>query len=48
MRIKLDSRFGTTWVWLRDGVVVGAFGQEPKSYIGLTLDQARKRNRYGC
>ena len=32
---------------LRDGVVVGAMGSDPKRYIGLTEARARHLARYG-
>ena len=46
--IKLKDRDrGHVWLWVRDGLVVGAMGSEPKRYIGLTLGQAKHLARYG-
>lgn len=48
-QLKLKDRYsgGHVWLSLRDGVVVGAMGADPKRYIGLTVDEARRRARYG-
>lgn len=46
--VKLkDKNRGHVWLSIRDGVVVGAMGSEPKRYMGLTLDQAKHLARYG-
>lgn len=42
-----DKNRGLIWLNLRDGVVVGAMGSEPKRFIGLTESQARHLARYG-
>lgn len=46
--VKLKDRYsgGDIWLTVRDGVVVGAMGTEPKRYLGMTLDQARHVARY--
>lgn len=35
------------WLTLRDGMVVGAMGSDPKRYLGLTEAVARHRARHG-
>ncbi len=42
-----DRERGTIHLTIRDGVVVGAMGSEPKRFIGLTVDRARHVARYG-
>ncbi len=42
-----DKGRGHVWLNVRDGVVVGAMGSEPKRYIGLTVDRAKHLARYG-
>lgn len=37
----------TIWLWLRDGVVVGAAGSDPARYLGMTEARARHVARYG-
>ena len=38
---------GRIYLWIRDGVVVGAMGCEPERFIGRTVDDARHIARYG-
>jgi hypothetical protein len=46
--IKLkDRNRGHVWLTVRDGIVVGAMGSEPKRYVGMTLEQAKHVARYG-
>ena len=46
--VKLKDRDrGHIVLSVRDGVVVGAMGSEPKRYLGMPLDQARHVVRYG-
>ena len=47
--LKLKDRYSGAHVWLtvRDGIVVGAMGSDPKRYVGMTLDQAKHVARYG-
>lgn len=49
MIIRLNDRYSGQAVELnmRDGVVVGATGCEPRRYLGLTEDEARHYARYG-
>ena len=42
-----DKGHDTIWLWMRDGVVIGAMGSEPKRYLGLTEKQARHLARFG-
>lgn len=42
-----DKGRGRVWLTMRDGIVVGAMGSEPKRYMGLTLELARHLARYG-
>jgi len=48
-QISLKDRYsgGLIWLTVRDGVVVGAQGTEPKRYVGMTLDVAKHYARYG-
>ena len=47
--VKLKDRYsgGHVWLTVRDGIVVGAMGSDPKRYVGMTLDQAKHVARYG-
>ena len=47
--VSLKDRYSGNLVWLtvRDGVVVGAMGSDPKRYLGMTLDAAKHYARYG-
>jgi len=47
--VKLKDRYsgGHVWLTVRDGIVVGAMGSDPKRYVGTTLDQAKHVARYG-
>lgn len=47
--IKLKDRYSKLYIWLtvRDGIVVGAMGSDPKRYVGMPLDQAKHVARYG-
>lgn len=46
--VKLKDRDrGHIVLTVRDGVVVGAMGSEPKRYVGMTLDRAKHVARYG-
>jgi hypothetical protein len=46
--VKLkDRNRGHVQLTVRDGIVVGAMGSEPKRYVGMTLDQAKHVARYG-
>lgn len=48
VELKLnDKGRGYIWLTLRDGIVVGAMGSDPKRYIGLTEARARHIARYG-
>lgn len=42
-----DKGRGKIWLWLRDGIVIGAMGSDPKRYLALTESQARHLARYG-
>jgi hypothetical protein len=42
-----DKGRGTIWLWMRDGIVIGAMGSEPRRYLGLTKSQSRYLARYG-
>ncbi len=42
-----DRGRGRVWLTIRDGIVVGAMGSEPKRYMGLTILEARHLARYG-
>lgn len=48
-RIQLKDRYSGNRVELalREGRVVGAFGADPKRYLGLTLEEAKHHARYG-
>lgn len=47
--VKLKDRYSGDHVWLtvRDGVVVGAMGSDPKRYVGMTIERARHVARHG-
>lgn len=47
--VKLKDRDSRNYVWLtiRDGVVVGAMGSDPRRYMGMTLEQAKHLARHG-
>lgn len=47
--VTLKDRYSGGMVWLnvKDGVVVGAVGSEPKRFLGMTLDVAKHYARYG-
>lgn len=47
--LTLKDRYsgGLVYLNVRDGVVVGAMGTEPKRYLGMTLDVAKHYARYG-
>ena len=47
--IKLKDRHSGDHVWLtvRGGRVVGVMGSDPKRYMGMTPDEARRHARYG-
>lgn len=46
--VKLKDRDrGHIVLTVREGVVVGAMGSEPKRYVGMTLDRAKHVARYG-
>jgi hypothetical protein len=47
--VTLKDRYSGSLVWLkvRDGVVVGAMGSDPKRYLGMTLEVAKHYTRYG-
>ncbi len=47
--IKLHDRYsgGAIWLTIRDGVVVGAMGSDPKRYMGMSLTRAKHVARYG-
>lgn len=46
--VKLKDRDrGHIVLTVRDGVVVGAMGSEPKRYVGMPLDRAKHVARYG-
>lgn len=47
--VKLRDRASGNYVWLsiRDGVVVGAMGSDPKRFVGLTEQEARRKARFG-
>jgi hypothetical protein len=47
--VKLKDRYsgGHVWLTVRDGLVVGALGSDPKRYIGMPIDRARHVARYG-
>jgi hypothetical protein len=47
--VRLKDRYsgGLIFLTVRDGVVVGAMGTEPKRYLGMTLDTAKHYARYG-
>ncbi len=49
MTIKLHDKISRCHVWInvRDGVVVGAMGSDPRRFIGLTEARARHVARYG-
>lgn len=38
---------GQIYLWLRDGIVVGAMGSEPARFVGKTEEKARHIARYG-
>ena len=42
-----DRKRGHVWLTVRDGIIVGATGSEPRRYVGMTLDQAKHVARYG-
>jgi hypothetical protein len=42
-----DRNRGLIWLTIRDGVVVGAMGSEPKRYLGMTVAVAKHVARYG-
>lgn len=42
--LVLPDRGSRVWLLLRAGVVVGAFGCEPASWLGLTEADARQRS----
>ena len=42
-----DRSRGTIWLSIRDGVVVGAMGSDPKRFIGLTVALAQRLARTG-
>ena len=42
-----DKLNGTSWVTLRDGVVVSAVSCDPRRFLGLSEAQARHLARYG-
>ncbi len=42
-----DKGRGRVWLTVRDGVVVGAMGSDPARFVGLTIEAARHRARYG-
>jgi hypothetical protein len=48
-QVTLKDRYsgGIVWLTVRDGVVVGAQGTEPKRYLGMTLTMAKHYARYG-
>ena len=47
--IKLKDRYsgGHVWLTVRDGIVVGAMGSDPKRYLGMTIDEAKHVARHG-
>jgi len=47
--VKLKDRNSGNQVWLtvRDGVVVGCMGSDPKRYVGLTIEMAKHHARHG-
>ncbi len=47
--VKLKDRYsgGHVWLTVRDNVVVGVMGSDPKRYLGMTLDRAKHVARYG-
>lgn len=48
-QITLKDRYsgGLIFLTVRDGVVIGAVGTEPKRYLGMTLAAAKHYARYG-
>lgn len=48
-QLQLKDRYSGSTISLtvRDGRVVGALGTEPKRYMGMTLDEAKRYARYG-
>ena len=38
---------GNIYLTLRDGIVIGAMGSDPKRYLGLSVARARHIARYG-
>jgi hypothetical protein len=42
--VKIKDRVsgGAIWLNVRDGVVVGAMGADPKRFVGLPVEQARR------
>lgn len=48
-QITLKDRYSGNFIFLnvKDGVVVGAVGSEPKRYLGMTLAAAKHYARYG-
>lgn len=47
--VKLKDRHsgGHVWLTVRNGIVVGVMGSDPKRYLGMPLDQAKHVARYG-
>lgn len=41
-------RGGTIYLTVRNGIVVGAMGSDPKRYVGLPLELAREYARRGA
>lgn len=48
IKISLRDRASSQKIYLtiRDGIVVGAMGSDPKRYLGLTEAAARHKARY--
>ncbi len=46
-KLKDKRSGGIVWITVRDGVVVGAMGSDPKRFIGMTEARARHVARYG-
>ena len=47
--VKLKDRYsgGHVWLTVRDGTVVGVMGSDPKRYLGMAFDRAKRVARYG-
>ena len=42
-----DRVGGRVWLTIRNGVVVGAMGSDPRRFVGLPVDLARHIAKYG-